>query len=86
MNPRERQQRVLDILKQLHLGLEPLKQLFWTELNYERVNEPLGRRGWSDTATSALAEDPVLFASGGKGSDFHVIYARLADDLLLLGK
>jgi hypothetical protein len=36
----ERQQAVLDILSSLK-GLEPLKQLFWSELSYQRVNEPL---------------------------------------------
>ncbi|GAJ08927.1 unnamed protein product [marine sediment metagenome] len=32
----ERQQAIIDILKNLR-GLEPLKQLFWSELNYQRV-------------------------------------------------
>jgi hypothetical protein len=40
MPRRERQQTVLDLLRNLR-GLEPLKELFWSELNYERVNEPL---------------------------------------------
>jgi len=80
----ERQQAVLDLLQGLR-GLDPLKQLFWSELNYERVNQPLSRRGWSKTAVEALAEDPVLFASGGQDSDFHVIYGRLDSDRLLLG-
>ena len=48
-------------------GIEPLKELFWSELNYDRVNESLSRRGWPTTATKVLAEDPVLFASGGQG-------------------
>jgi hypothetical protein len=81
---REVQKTVLDILKSLR-GLEPLKRLFWSELNYERVNQPLSRHGWTDTAASALTEDPVLFAGGGENNDFHVIYARLASDRLLLG-
>jgi hypothetical protein len=81
----ERQQTVLDLLKNLH-GLEPLKKLFWSELNYDRVNQPLSRRGWSDIASKALAEDPLLFASGGKDNDFHIIYARLTSDRLLLGQ
>ena len=81
----EIQQSVLDLLKNLR-GLEPLKQLFWSELNYERVNQPLSRRGWTNTAVSALAEDPVLFAGGGENNEFHVIYARLASDRLLLAQ
>jgi hypothetical protein len=32
----ERQQAVLDILSGLK-GLEPLKQLFWSELSYQRL-------------------------------------------------
>jgi hypothetical protein len=82
---REVQKNVLDILRNLR-GLEPLKQLFWSELNYERVNQPLSRRGWTDTAASALAEDPVLFAGGGENNEFHVIYVRLASDRFSLGQ
>jgi type I restriction-modification system DNA methylase subunit len=81
----ERQQSVLDLLRDFK-GLEPLKQLFWSELNYERINQPLSRRGWTDTAANALAEDPILFSGGGEKNDFHVIYARLASDRLLLGQ
>jgi hypothetical protein len=40
----ERQQSVLNLLQQFK-GTEPLKQLFWSELNYERVNTQLSRRG-----------------------------------------
>ena len=82
--PLDRRQTVKQLLDGLR-GLEPLKQLFWSELNYARVNEPLSRRGWSDTAASVLAEDPVLFASGGQDDDFHVIYARLESDQLRRG-
>lgn len=84
MSRPERQQNVLDLLKGLR-GIEPLKQLFWSELNYQRVNQPLSRRGWTESAIKALADDPVLFAGGGEHNDFHVIYARLASDTLLHG-
>jgi hypothetical protein len=80
----ERQQAVLDILNSLK-GLEPLKQLFWSELNYQRVNQPLSRRGWPESANTALADDPVLFAGGGEDNAFHVIYCRLASDGLSRG-
>jgi hypothetical protein len=80
----ERQQRVLDLLKQLN-GLEPLKELFWTELNYDRLNEPLSRRGWTEGTANVLADDPVLFAGGGQDNAFHIIYSRLASDQLLSG-
>ena len=66
-------------------GLDPLKQLFWTELNYQRVNQPLSRRGWTETAADALADDPLLFASGGEDNAFQIIYTRLKSERLLLG-
>ncbi|MCX7049106.1 MAG: hypothetical protein NTX50_26925 [Candidatus Sumerlaeota bacterium] len=68
---------VFEILQGMS-GLEPLKELFWSRLSYERVNKPLSRAGWSDAAKNALAEDPLLWASGGAGGVFHVIYARMA--------
>ena len=63
-------------------GLDPLKQLFWSELSYQRVNQPLSRRGWPESASKALADDPVLFAGGGENNDFHVIYGRLTSNNL----
>ena len=78
----ERQQSVLDLLQNLK-GQDPLKKLFWTELNYDRVNSPLSRKGWGDQASIVLADDPVLFATGSK--DFHVIRARLKADRPLMG-
>ena len=84
MSRPERQQNVLELLKGLR-GIEPLKQLFWSELNYQRVNQPLSRRGWTESASQALADDPVLFAGGGEDNAFHVIYCRLASDALSRG-
>jgi len=84
MEYREREQAILEILRELR-GLEPLKELFWAELNYDHINRPLPRHGWNQAAASALAEDPILFAGGGENNDFHVIYGRLAHDRLLLG-
>ena len=77
------QENILNLLKNLR-GLEPLKELFWTELNYDRQNNGIPRGDWGDTARNALAEDPILFATGGPEEDFHVIYARLNSDCLLL--
>jgi hypothetical protein len=51
----ERQQAVLDILSDLK-GLEPLKQLFWSELSYQRVNQPLSRRGWTEKCLEARGQ------------------------------
>lgn len=80
----ERPQRTLDLLKQFS-GLEPLKELFWSELNYDQVNKPLSRRGWPQATVNLLADDPVLFAGGGEDNAFHIIYSRLASDQLLSG-
>ena len=77
------QETILRLLKNFH-GIEPLRELFWTELNYDRQNDQISRWDWADTAKNALAEDPVLFATGGTGDAFHVIYARLNADRLLL--
>jgi type I restriction-modification system DNA methylase subunit len=80
----ERQQAVLALLQNLR-DLDGLKKLFWEELNYERENKPLSPRQWSDSVRQVLAEDPVLFASGGEGNAFHVIYCRLASSELKRG-
>ena len=77
------QENILNILKNLR-GIEPLRELFWTELNYDRQNEGISYQNWTDTAKNALAEEPVLFATGGTDDAFHVIYARLNSDRLLL--
>jgi adenine-specific DNA-methyltransferase len=69
-------QQVLQSLR----DLDDLKQLFWTELNYERANSPLSDRGWPDAARDALAEAPLLLACGGSGGDFHIIYNRLKSE------
>ena len=62
-------------------GLEPLKMLFWQQLSYDRVNQPLSRDDWPKGANQALSEDPVLFAQAG---DFYIFYCRLASDRLRL--
>jgi hypothetical protein len=85
MAGRANQQSVLNILENLN-GLEPLKELFWNELNYERINEPISRRGWNETAFKALADDPVLFAGGGENNDFKIILARLDAEHVRLGR
>lgn len=80
----ERQQTILDILQNLD-GLDGLKRLFWQELNYERQNKPLSPRQWPESARQALAEDPILFASGGEDGAFHVVYCRLSSPDLSRG-
>jgi hypothetical protein len=78
----QRQQSVLDLLQTLK-GLEPLKKLFWTELNYDKANSPISRKGWGEQTSGALVDDPILLARGG--NDFHVIHARLKSEKLLMG-
>ncbi|MEQ9370692.1 MAG: TaqI-like C-terminal specificity domain-containing protein [Coleofasciculus chthonoplastes F3-SA18-01] len=80
MRQPEFQQSILDILASLQ-GLNPLKELFWSELNYDRENQPLSRRGWSDPVSLLLAEDPLLLASAD--NEFHIIYGRLQSERLL---
>jgi hypothetical protein len=61
-----------------------LKDLFWSQLNYDRVNQELSRRNWNDHIASELTDNPLLLASGGTNNDFRVIYSRLKGDRLLV--
>lgn len=81
MSPLELQQPVFDSLQRLK-SLNTLKELFWSKLNYERVNQQLSRRRWTERVASELEEDPLLLATGGTNNDFHVIYARLKSEHL----
>ncbi len=76
-----------------------LKQLFWSELNYDRAGVTLPMTDWPDALRSLLAEAPQLFATAGEGDGFHIIYCRLrganqgepqppalGDERLLVGK
>src|SRR6266545_3934307 len=78
------QQSVLDLLENLN-GLDPLKELFWNHLNYDRVNQSVSRKGWNETASKALADDPLVFAGGGENNDFKIILGRLDSDRVPLG-
>lgn len=62
-------------------SLDGLKKLFWSNLNYERVNKPLSYRSLSNKIKNELVEEPLLLASG-TNNNFHVIYARLKSDEL----
>ena len=74
---------VLTLLQNFR-GTDPLKELFWSRLNYDRENKPIGRRNWPESVAEILVDDPTLLASGGKDNDFKVLYARLAKDRLSL--
>jgi hypothetical protein len=76
-------QSIFDLLSKWR-GLDSLKTLFWTELNYDRVNEPISLQDWPQAARDPLAESPTIFAQAGEGGAFKVLYARLASDRLRL--
>ena len=82
-NDPSHQTRILDILQNFH-GIEPLKQLFWGELNYDRHDDPISRGDWNQSDKSNVVDDPVVFATGGGDSGFHLIYTRLDSDRLPL--
>ncbi len=58
--------------------------MFWSEPTYDRENFPVSRRGWPETVSGVLAEDPTILASGGANNDFEVIYCRLSSERLSL--
>ncbi len=76
-------QSIYDLLSNWR-GLDSLKDLFWSQLNYDRVNQTISRSGWPKAAAEALADQPTVFAEGGEGGQFKILYARLAGDRLRL--
>ena len=62
-------------------GIEPLKQLFWVELNYNREDTPI--ESLPDGAANLVEEDPLLFATAGQNKNFHTIYVKLKNEKLL---
>ncbi len=76
------QQRIYELLQHVSTeGLSAIKRLFWTELNYERVNDALSTRDWPDGTRDLLIEDPVLLAQNKAQAmgAFNVIYVRLTN-------
>lgn len=71
-------ERVYSILQDMQrtAGLEPLKRLFWIELNYERANEPFSTRGWAEAAAKALFEPPVLLSTCCGVADWRHVPVR----------
>ncbi|MBE2236208.1 MAG: Eco57I restriction-modification methylase domain-containing protein, partial [Caldilineaceae bacterium] len=57
--------------------LDALKQLFWSELNYDRAGATLSMAGWPGELQATVAEAPQVFATAGEGDGFQVIYCRL---------
>ena len=70
-------QRIFSHLQNFQ-GIESLRQLFWVELNYKRENTPIDNL--PESAASLAAADPLLFATGGRDSHFHIIYIQLKTD------
>ncbi|MBD6617109.1 hypothetical protein FNW02_15020 [Komarekiella sp. 'clone 1'] len=56
------QQSVLNSLQNLK-SFDAVKKLFWSQLNYERVNKELSHRTFTDAVANELADDPLLLAS-----------------------
>jgi hypothetical protein len=65
-------------------GLDPVKQPFWSELNYDHLNQPIPRRNWTANLRALLTQVPVLLAGDGDDQSFQIIYPRLASPRLLL--
>ena len=81
--PTDARERIHNLLRAMPTrGLDAAKRLFWTELNYDRVAEPLSSRYWgSKRAREALAQEPQLLAQhGADGGRFDIIYIKLAAD------
>jgi hypothetical protein len=62
-------------------GLPAAKQLFFTELNYPRVDSPLSYRSWPDRVKQTLTGPPILLARHhSQFGDFDVIYAEMSPE------
>ena len=72
-------QTILPLLQNFS-SIESLKQLFWVELNYDRVNEPINEL--PDSTANLVAGSPLRFATGGKDNDFQIIYVKLKTETL----
>lgn len=77
----ELQEKISNSLQNLR-SIDTLKKMFWSQLNYERVNEKLSPRKLTDKVKDAVEEEPLLLASGGASKAFHVIYTRLKSQYL----
>lgn len=74
---------VLDRLEALctQRSLDPLKRMFWTDLGYKRVNQPLPFRNWRDSSTIEhylYPDDPLLLLATNEQRDFDIIYIHLS--------
>jgi hypothetical protein len=81
MSPDNRQ-RVYDLLAAMpSQGMNAVKELFWTELNYDRADELLSSRDWPKLAQKVLADAPRILAHhASQYGDFEVIYVPLSKE------
>lgn len=63
-------------------SLDGLKKLFWSQLNYARVNKALSRRALVTKINNELEKDTLLLVSGRVNKAFYVIYTRLKSEQL----
>ena len=73
-------QTILNLLQNFR-GIEPLKELFWVELNYDRDNRVIN--DLPEKTSYLVAELPVCLAIGGRDNNFHIIYVQLRTEKLL---
>jgi type I restriction-modification system DNA methylase subunit len=78
----EPKKRILNLLHGIPTqGQKAVKELFWTELNYPRVNQDLSTRDWSEGAKEVLEDSPTLLAQhAAEGTSFDVIYIKLSEE------
>lgn len=75
---REMHSSVWDLLGALR-GPDPLKELFWSELNYQRVNEPISRQGWGKAAKVAAARNLWVPAVNNAGTWGRWAFIEITD-------
>ncbi len=84
--PRNRQltpeniQRILALLQKLR-DSETLKQLFWVELNYERIDMPVSVQELPIKLKERLNGPPRRFAAAGNNNGFNIIYTQLKTEV-----
>ena len=69
---------VHDLLGQMpKRGLEAAKRLFWAELNYDRVSEPLSMRDWPERSGRLFATDVCRNCDARFACDSYRAFAEL---------
>ena len=70
----ENTQRIRALLEDFR-GIEPLKELFLVELNYNHANTSIDNL--PESTANLVEESPLCLATGGRDNDFHIIYIQL---------